>query len=56
MRARVTVATRDLRTRHAGQSIAVMTHGGVIRIILSDALGMEAAKIFWQPGRRRHRG
>jgi broad specificity phosphatase PhoE len=46
MRARVTVATRDLRTRHAGQSIALVTHGGVIRIILSDALGMEAANIF----------
>jgi alpha-ribazole phosphatase/probable phosphoglycerate mutase len=46
MRARVIAVTRDLRSRHAGQSIALVTHGGVIRIILADALGMEAAKIF----------
>jgi alpha-ribazole phosphatase len=46
MRARVIDATRDLRSRHAGQSIALVTHGGVIRIILADALGMKAANIF----------
>jgi len=46
MRTRVIAATRDLRSRHAGQSIALVTHGGVIRIILADALGMEAANIF----------
>lgn len=46
MHARVTAATRELRSRHTGQSIALVTHGGVIRIILADALGMEAADIF----------
>jgi alpha-ribazole phosphatase len=46
MHARVIAATRDLRSRHAGQSIALVTHGGVIRIILADALGMEAANLF----------
>jgi alpha-ribazole phosphatase/probable phosphoglycerate mutase len=43
---RVIAVTRDLRTRHAGQSIALVTHGGVIRIILADALGLELANIF----------
>lgn len=46
MHARVIATTRDLRSRHAGQSIAFVTHAGVIRIILADALGMEAANIF----------
>jgi alpha-ribazole phosphatase len=46
MRARVIAAARDLRSRHAGQSIALVTHGGVIRIILADALGMKSANIF----------
>jgi len=46
MHARVIAATRDLRSRHAGQSIALVTHGGVIRIILADALGMKLANIF----------
>ena len=46
MYARVIAATRKLRSRHNGQTIALVTHGGVIRIILADALGMEAANIF----------
>lgn len=46
MRARVVAATQELRSRHAGQSIALVTHGGVIRILLADALGIEAANIF----------
>jgi alpha-ribazole phosphatase len=46
MRTRVIAATRELRSRHTGQSIALVTHGGVIRIILADALGMEAANMF----------
>jgi alpha-ribazole phosphatase len=46
MHARVIAATRDLRSQHTGQSIALVTHGGVIRIILADALGMEAVNIF----------
>ena len=46
MYARVITATRNLRSRHAGQSIALVIHGGVIRIILADALGMEPPNIF----------
>lgn len=46
MHTRVIVATRELRSRHTGQSIALVTHGGVIRTILADALRMEAAHIF----------
>jgi len=43
---RVLVAARELRTRHCGDSIALITHGGPIRVILSDALGMPPANIF----------
>jgi alpha-ribazole phosphatase len=46
MRARVIPATRELRARHEGESIALMTHAGVIRIILANALGMPPANIF----------
>jgi alpha-ribazole phosphatase len=46
MYARVIATTRDLRSRHTGQSIAFVTHAGVIRIILADALGMETANLF----------
>jgi len=46
MCARVLAATQDLRSRHTGQSVALVTHGGVIRIILADALGMPPANIF----------
>jgi alpha-ribazole phosphatase len=46
MRVRVLAATRDLRLRHAGQSIAMVTHGGAIRIVLAEALGMQPAGIF----------
>jgi alpha-ribazole phosphatase len=46
MYARVIAATRDLRSRHTRQSIALVTHGGVIRIILADALGMDPANMF----------
>jgi alpha-ribazole phosphatase len=46
MYARVIAATRDLRSRHTGQSIALVTHGGVVRIILAEALGMETANLF----------
>lgn len=46
MRARVLGALRGLRVRHAGESVALFTHGGVIRILLADALGMDAANLF----------
>jgi alpha-ribazole phosphatase len=43
---RVIGATRDLLARHQGDSIIFVTHGGPIRIILADALGMPWKNIF----------
>jgi alpha-ribazole phosphatase len=43
---RVIGATRDLLARHQGDSIIFVTHGGPIRIILADALGMPSSNIF----------
>ena len=46
MRARVLPALRLLISRHTGQSLAFVTHGGVIRIILAEALRMEERDTF----------
>jgi alpha-ribazole phosphatase len=46
MRLRVTEAASMLRARHAGQTIALMTHAGAIRILLAEALGMPPTNIF----------
>jgi len=43
---RVIQATRELIVRHYGGQIAIVSHGGVIRIVLADVLGMPAANIF----------
>jgi len=43
---RVRETIRDLRLRHAGRSILLMTHAGVIRIVLADALGMPLSHMF----------
>jgi alpha-ribazole phosphatase len=43
---RVTSAVKTLRARHAVESIAIVTHGGVIRIILAEVLGMPRENIF----------
>ena len=43
---RVSTAMETLRSRHVSQSIAIVTHGGVIRIILAEALGMPRENIF----------
>jgi alpha-ribazole phosphatase len=46
MSTRVLEATGRLVERHQGESIAFLTHGGVIRIILADVLGMPSKNIF----------
>jgi len=46
MRVRVAAPACDLRARHAGEAIALVTHGGAIRIMMAEALGMEPAHIF----------
>ncbi len=38
---RVMPALRDIVERHRGESVAIASHGGVIRVILADALRME---------------
>jgi alpha-ribazole phosphatase len=43
---RVTNAARILRERHTGESVAIVTHGGVIRIFLAEALGLLPPNIF----------
>jgi alpha-ribazole phosphatase len=46
MCARVTQAAAMLRKTHAGEPVALMTHGGVIRILLAEALAMPPENIF----------
>jgi alpha-ribazole phosphatase len=43
---RVTEAASALRTRYSGQSIALITHSGVIRILMSQALAVPQSHIF----------
>jgi alpha-ribazole phosphatase len=46
MRARVLAAARQILSRHRGRSVALVTHGGVIRILLAEALCMDPANMF----------
>jgi len=46
MRSRVIPTVQELRQRHTGQTIAVVTHAGVIRILLADALQMPLSAVF----------
>jgi len=46
VRDRILPVYRDLVDRHAGQEIAVLLHGGVNRIILADALGLNIRNLF----------
>lgn len=46
MRARVLDALRGIRDAHSNQTVAIVSHGGVNRIVLADALGIEAQNIF----------
>jgi len=46
MQTRVIATTTKLCQRHQGQSIAIVSHGGVNRIILAEALGMPPTHIF----------
>jgi broad specificity phosphatase PhoE len=46
MRERVREAGRVLRTRHAGETFVLISHGGVNRTLLADALGMPDANLF----------
>jgi alpha-ribazole phosphatase len=46
MRERVLSAGRELRTRHAGETFVLVSHGGVNRTLLAEALGMPHANLF----------
>ncbi|MGA2182153.1 MAG: alpha-ribazole phosphatase [Bryobacteraceae bacterium] len=46
MRARVLSAYHALLAQHEGQTIAIVTHGGVVRIVLADALGVPGENVF----------
>jgi alpha-ribazole phosphatase len=46
LRERVVAATGDLQRAHDGKVCVVVTHGGVIRAVLSAALELPDAKIF----------
>ncbi len=46
MRERVMRVTTNIRLALAGRIVALVTHGGVNRIILADALGMASKDIF----------
>jgi broad specificity phosphatase PhoE len=43
---RVQPALADLRARHAGERVAVVTHNSVNRLILGEALGVPLAGVF----------
>ncbi|MDH4099131.1 MAG: histidine phosphatase family protein [Nitrospirota bacterium] len=46
MSERILGAVRQIAARHAGEPVAMVIHGGVNRIILCDALGLDLAHIF----------
>jgi alpha-ribazole phosphatase len=46
MQARVLASLNEIRIRHAGESVGIVTHGGVIRIIIAHILGIPAVNLF----------
>ncbi|MGH3018758.1 MAG: histidine phosphatase family protein [Gaiellaceae bacterium] len=46
LRARVLPALAEIRARHEGQAVAVVAHGGVLRVALAEALGLEDGALF----------
>ena len=46
MRERVARAARRVREAHAGRTVAIVAHGGTNRVLLAEALGVEAAGVF----------
>jgi len=46
MRQRVTAALAGIRERHRGETIALVTHGGGVRIAIAEALSVPDSRIF----------
>jgi len=46
MRARVSAALADVRRAHKGGIVAIVSHGGVNRVAIAEALGLDPARMF----------
>lgn len=46
LRERVLAVVRAVRERHPGEAVAVVAHGGVVRVVLADALGLADGAVF----------
>jgi broad specificity phosphatase PhoE len=46
LRARVLPALAEIRARHEREAVAVVAHGGVIRVVLAEALGLDDGALF----------
>jgi broad specificity phosphatase PhoE len=46
LRARVLAAALAIRERHAGETVALVAHGGVVRVVLADALRLADGAVF----------
>lgn len=46
LRARVLPAVSEIRERHEGKVVVLVAHGGVVRVVLADALGLEDGAVF----------
>ena len=46
LRARVLPAVSEIVERHRGEVVAVVAHGGVVRVVLADALGLADGAAF----------
>ena len=46
LRARVLRAAGAIRERHAGEAAAIVAHGGVVRVVVADALGLADSAVF----------
>ena len=43
---RVLAAAAEIRSRHDGEAVAIVAHGGVVRVVLADALGLADEALF----------
>ena len=46
LRVRVLPALEQIRARHEREAVAVVAHGGVIRVVLAEVLGLEDGALF----------
>ena len=46
LRDRALAAASEIRLGHEGETVAVVAHGGVVRVVLGDALGLSDGAIF----------